>query len=198
MSDMAKATVNEVRTRHIAVDEYYRMAEVGILRPEERVELLNGRIVEMPPIGPRHSYSVMALNALLARVLGDRAVISVQGPLRLDRFSEPQPDIIVARGPLSRYGAVHPASSDAVLLIEVAETSLSYDEREKLSSYARAGVAEYWIVNLVRDHLAVYRDPEGDRYRSSRIIRRGERVAPAAFPDDELLVDAILPPPAAS
>ena len=123
MSDMAASTVLSVRTRPITVDEYYRMGAVGILRPDERVELLNGRIVEMPPIGPRHNYAVSALHAKLLIMLGDRAVPFCQGPVRLDRFSEPQPDIAVVRGPRERYLDAPPTPADALVVIEITETA---------------------------------------------------------------------------
>jgi Uma2 family endonuclease len=191
---MAGTIADNVRTRHIAVEEYYRMAEVGILRPDERIELLNGRIIEMPPIGPRHAYAVAALNASLQAMLGGGGVIFVQTPLRLDRLSEPQPDVLVVRQPLARYASTHPTPADTLLIIEVSESTLAYDRGEKLSAYARLGIPEYWIVDLINEHLEIYRDPDGDRYRSRENVGRGQRVAPRAFANDSIAVNDILPP----
>jgi Uma2 family endonuclease len=194
MSDMANSIAGNVRTRHIDVDEYYRMAEVGILRPDERVELLNGRIIEMPPIGPRHAYAVAALQDALQTALRGRAVISSQAPVRLDRISEPQPDIRIVVGPRERYADVHPNPGDALLLVEVADSTLAHDSGEKLRAYARARVLEYWVVDLVHERIDVYGDPEGERYDAHRIVGRGEFIAPQAFPNDSIAVDDILPP----
>ena len=194
MSEMAGTMLQTVRTRHIAVEDYYRMAEVGILRPDERIELLNGRIIEMPPIGPRHAYAVTALNATLQAMLGSRAVISVQTPLRLDRLSEPQPDLLVVRQPLARYATTHPTPVDTLLVIEVSDSTLAYDSGEKLAAYARLGIPEYWIVDLVHEHLEIYREPGGEHYRSQESVGRGERVSPRAFANDSIAVNDILPP----
>jgi Uma2 family endonuclease len=194
VSDMAGSTALSVRTRPIVVDEYHRMADVGILRPDEQIELLNGRIIEMPPLGTRHAYAVIALDARLQAMLGGRAVICSRTPLRLDRLSEPQPDILVVRQPIARYASSHPTPEDTLLVIEVAESTLPYDCGEKLSAYARLGVPEYWILDLVSEHLEIYREPDGDRYGSQEIVGRGQRVAPRAFPNDSIAVNDILPP----
>jgi Uma2 family endonuclease len=193
MSDMAASQAPQVRTRPITVDEYYRMAEAGIFKPHERVELLNGRIVEMPPIGPRHAYAVTALDAALQRLLGGMAAIFCQSDFHLDPFSQPQPDLAVVRGPLERYVDAHPSSESALLLIEVAESTLRYDGGEKLHAYARTGVPEYWIIDLVHGCVELYADPEGDRYRTRRTLYRGEALVPRAFPDVVIPVDDIVP-----
>jgi len=192
VSDMLASTAPSPRSRRIAVDDYYRMGEVGIFRPDERVELLNGRIVEMPPIGPRHSYAVAALNAKLTILLGDRAITFCQGPVRLGRFSEPEPDIVVARGPRERYLDAHPAPADVLLVIEVSDATLRYDRGEKQKAYATAMIPEYWIVDLRHRRIDVYTDPNGNRYRTHTAVPRGHRLAPRAFPTDILDVEEIL------
>jgi Uma2 family endonuclease len=192
VSDMAASTVLSVRTRPIAVDEYYRMGEVGILRPDERVELLNGRIVEMPPIGPRHNYAVGTLNAKLTIMLGDRAVCFCQGPVRLDRFSEPQPDIAVVRGPRERYLDAHPTPADALVVIEVSDATLTYDRGEKLKAYATAAIPEYWIVDIRHQRIDVYTEPDGDGYRSHAVVSRDQHLASRAFPHDSVDANEIL------
>jgi Uma2 family endonuclease len=190
---MAASSALGVRTRPIAVGEYYRMAEAGIFRPDERVELLSGRILEMPPIGPRHGYAVAVLFAKLHAQVGGRAAIFCQSALRLDAFSEPQPDITVVRGPLDRYANAHPTPADAMLVIEVAESTLPHDRGEKLRAYARAGVAEYWIVDLLHGRIEVYTEPEGDWYDIHRSVQRGAIVTPHVLPGVALAVDEILP-----
>jgi Uma2 family endonuclease len=193
MSDMAAPAAPGVRTRPIAVDEYYRMGEVGILRRDERVELLNGRIVEMPPVGPRHSYAVAALHAMLVILLGDRAVPLCQGPVRLDHFSEPQPDIAVVRAPRERYLDAHPTPADALFVIEVSDSTLAYDRGEKLKAYAGAAIPEYWIVDIRHQRIDVYTEPEGDQYQSHRVVLRHQHLASRAFPSDSVDVNALFP-----
>ncbi len=168
------------------------MGEVGILGPDERVELLNGRIITMPPIGPRHAQAVRTLTHTFERLLSDRAVVSVQLPLDLDPASQPQPDVLLARLPAKTYARVHPLPADCPLVVEVSETTLRHDAGEKLRAYALAGVAEYWIVDLLHDRIAVYTEPDGDFYRNQRTAARGESVSPRAFPDVSIAVDDIL------
>ena len=172
------------------------MAEVGILGPEDRVELIEGEIIQMSPIGTAHAYAVTALTTLLVRVLGERALLSPQNPVHLPRDSEPQPDVVLLRPPLDRYAARHPQPDDVLLLIEVADSSYRFDREIKLPLYAGARVAEFWIVDLAREVVEVFRDPEGRRYRVAERVGRGARIAPAAFPDATILIDEILPPPA--
>jgi Uma2 family endonuclease len=191
MSDMAAQADLGGRARPIAVDEYYRMGDVGILRPDEHVELLNGRIVEMPPIGPRHNYAVAALHAMLVILLDHRAVPLCQGPLRLDHFSEPQPDIAVVRAPRERYLDAHPTPADALFVVEVSDSTLAYDRGEKLKAYAGAAIPEYWIVDIRHQRIDVYAEPDGSRYQSHAVVSRGQSLAPRAFPHDSIEVNAI-------
>lgn len=169
------------------------MGEVGILRPDERVELLNGRLVEMPPIGPRHNYVAAVLHAKFLAMMGDRAVAFLQGPLRLDRFSEPQPDITLVRAPRERYLDAHPTPADALLVIEVSDATLAYDRGEKRRAYATAGIPEYWIVDVRHQRIDVYTEPIGDRYRLQTVVLRDQRIASRAFPNDAVDVNEILP-----
>jgi Uma2 family endonuclease len=194
VSDMASNTTEMARSRPITADEYHRMGEIGILGPDERVELLNGRIIEMPPIGPRHSYVVISLDALMQRTLGDRAVVVAQGPIRLDRFSEPQPDVLIVRGPREQYASHHARPEDTLLVIEVAESTLRYDRGEKLRAYARMGIAEYWIVDIAHERLHAFTEPDGERYRTEVVVERGGQIAPRALPDDLVALDDILVP----
>ena len=191
---MASNTTKVVRSRPITADEYPRMGEAGILGPDERIELLNGRIVEMPRVGPRHSYVVVGLSALMHRKFGDRAVIFVHGPIRLDRLSEPQPDLLLVRGPLERYAKRHATPDDTLLVVEVAQSTLRYDRGEKRRTYARVGIAEYWIIDVARERLHGFTEPDGERYRTEVVVERGGRIAPRAFPDDVVALDDLLVP----
>lgn len=178
--------------RRFTVDEYHRMAEAGILKDDERVELIDGEIVEMTPIGAPHARCVMYLNEVFVRRLEGRALVSPQNSLRLGRWQEPQPDLILLRPPLKRYAKHIAATGDALLVVEVADTSVYRDRVVKLPRYATAGVPEVWIVDLDVGVVEVYRDPAAEGYRDVRRAERGEEVAPAAFPDVVLEVADIL------
>jgi Uma2 family endonuclease len=192
--DDVLATV-DVRRRRFSVKEYYRMAEVGILGPEDRVELIDGEIFQMSPIGPRHAYCVLALGTIFSRVLGDRALMS-QNPVLMPRDTEPQPDVVLIRPPLAQYGTRLPQPADVLLLVEVADTSYRFDREVKLPLYAAAGIAEVWIVDLTREGVELFRQPDDRVYRVTERFARGSSIAPAAFPDAIVSVDEILPPPA--
>jgi Uma2 family endonuclease len=182
----------ELKHRRFTVDDYHRMAEVGILIPGERVELIDGHVLEMAPIGPRHVWCVMYLTELFVRRLEGRAVTSSQNSLRLGRWSEPEPDLALLRPPLDRYRETLPAPADAVLVVEVADSSQHRDRVVKLPRYAAAGVPEVWIVDLDGGAVEVYRDAAGPGYRIARRAGRDDSVAPAAFPDISIVVADIL------
>ena len=146
------------------VDDYYRMAEVGILPPDARVELINGDVIQMPPIGSHHNGSVMSLDEIIRELLGRRASVSAQGPLLLRDFGAPQPDLLVLKRRADYYRSANPTAADVLLVIEVSESTLSYDRQVKGSMYAAAGIVEYWIVNLLDGQIEVYRDPSPDGY----------------------------------
>ena len=180
------------RPRLFTVDEYYAMGEAGIFGPEERVELLDGEILTMPPIGPHHAGAVNRLTHLLVTRFGDRAVVQVQNPVRLSNDSEPQPDFGLLRPRPDYYSARHAQPGDVFALIEVADTSLPYDGGRKLKAYARRGIAEYWVVNLRDDRVEIFRRPAETGYAERRVAERGEVVAFEAFAQDALTVDEIL------
>lgn len=180
-------------TRRFTVDEYYRMAEVGILAPGERVELIEGEVVPMAAIGSRHAGCVNGLTQFFVSGLGGRAVVAIQNPVRLDRRSEPQPDVAVLRPRPDRYAERHPHPDEVLLLVEVADTSAGYDRGMKAPLYARAGIPEYWLVDLDAGVVEVHREPSPDGYRGVTRHLPGEELAPLAFPDFGLQVDQILP-----
>ena len=178
--------------RRFTVDEYHRMAEAGILSEDDRVELIDGEIVEMVPIGSRHAACVDRLTRLFTSQVGDQAIVRVQSPIRLGRRSEPQPDIALLRPRADFYASAHPGPEDVLLVVEVAETSVEADREVKLSLYGRAGVLEAWLVDLSGEIIEVHRNPSPDGYRSVQQFTRGQTLSPQAFPDLGLLVERIL------
>src|SRR4026207_1474391 len=150
---------SEVTRKLFTVDEYYRMAEAGILDPDARLELIAGEILEMSPVGTRHVACVNRANALFVKRFGDRAIVSVQNPLRLSNYTEPQPDIVVLKPRDDYYEEKRIVWEDALLVIEVSDTTIRRDRDLKLPLYAKAGVSELWIEDLRRNTLFVYRDP---------------------------------------
>ena len=178
------------RDRRFTVDEYYRMAEAGIIRPDERVELVDGRIVAMNPIGSPHAWCVSRLNRVF--MPRDDVLTNVQNPICLDDRSEPEPDLVVMR--LETPTDRHPRPEDILLVIEVADTSLAYDRGVKLPMYAQAGIPEVWVVNLVGEAIERYADPTGGGYRVVERVGRGERLESVAVPSLWVDVDAVLGP----
>jgi Uma2 family endonuclease len=170
--------------RLFTVDEYYQMAKVGIIRDDERVELLDGEIVPMNPIGSPHAWCVTRLMEAFVPIIGAFRLI-VQNPVRLDQKAEPEPDITILRrdAPQDR----HPGPTDALLVIEVADSSIKKDRGRKRAMYARARIQEYWIVDLNADRIEVYRQPGARGYRSSTLVARGKTISPLCAPD--LVVD---------
>ena len=168
------------------------MAETGVLRPDARVELLNGRIIDMSPIGPFHGGLVKRLIRLYTRLSHGRWQISAQDPLRLDDHSEPEPDFMLLKPSPEDYTSCHPRPEDVFLLIEVSDTTLDYDREGKIPAYGRAGIAEVWIVNLPNATIEVYRDPHFTGYGSKSVLGVGDQVAPQAFPDAVVGVTELL------
>lgn len=159
------------------------MAETGVLRPDARVELLDGRIIDMSPMGPFQGGVVKRLSRLFNLQAKGRWIISTQDPVRLDDRSEPEPDVMLLKPAADDYTSRHPQPGDVFLLIEVSDTSLDYDREEKLPAYGRAGVSEVWIVNLQDETIEVYREPHFAGYGSKTLLNAGETISPLAFPD---------------
>ncbi len=177
------------RRRLLTVDEYHRMGEAGILTDDDRVELIEGELVAMSPIGSEHVAATNALNRLLVLAVGDRAIVSVQNPVRLTRHSEPQPDFAVLK--LRDYRATLPRPEDTLLAVEVANTSLDYDRTVKLALYASNGIPEVWIVNLAAELVEVYRSPAGDGYTTVVRASRADVLTIEALPNVRIQVGAI-------
>ena len=178
--------------RSFTVGEYHRMAEVGILGEDDRVELIDGQVVAMTPIGPDHGSCVNRLTALFAPLAGRQATVSVQNPVVLGEHQEPQPDLTVLRYRADGYRERHPEASDVLLVIEVGDTSFEADRRTKIPLYSRTGIPEAWLVNLPADTIECYREPTSEGYADIRTVQRGETLTPVRLPGITLRVDAIL------
>lgn len=181
-----------LRPHRFTVDDYERMGSAGIIREDARVELLDGQVVTMSPIGPPHGGCVTATSRLLTFRSGERAIVMVQCAVRLDRHSEPQPDIAVVRPRPDCYRTSHPAPGDVLLLIEVGDSSARLDREVKAPMYARAGVSELWLVDLLAQVVHVCRAPGAAGYADVATRRRGERLTPTALHDVVITVDEIL------
>ncbi len=182
-----------VQTEHrFNVKEYYRMAETAVFRPGARMELLNGRIIDMSPTGPFHSGLVKRLNRIYTQLSQGRWQASVQDPLRLDDHSEPEPDFMLLKPSPDDYTSRHPQPEEVLLLVEVSDSTLGYDREEKIPAYGRAGIGEVWIVNLTDASIEIYRDPYFTGYGSKTVLRAGDQVAPQAFPDAIVAVAELL------
>lgn len=174
------------------VERYDAMIDAGIFGENDAVELIRGEIIPKMPIGDRHSACLMRLNEHLVQAIGKRAMFGIQNPIVFPD-SEPEPDISVVQRKDNYYADGKPRAGDVLLVIEVADSSLEFDREDKLPIYAEAGIAEYWIVNLIEDTVEVYRDPADDSYRSHRLAKRGETVTLLALPDVSIAVNDILP-----
>ena len=200
VTTMAQTRGSEMATdyqrRPITVDEYERMAETGIIGPAERVELIEGEIILMPPMGPPHFGSAARLNRLFVKRLGERAVVMPQGPIRLPPLSEPEPDFAIYLPRDDFYGTERAGAEHAYAVVECSDSSLRYDRKTKLRVYAKAGVREYWIVNLIDRCVEVHRSPHELGYRQREVKRSGQDLALEQFPDIVFAVDEMLGPAA--
>jgi Uma2 family endonuclease len=178
--------------------EYYRAAELGLFRPEERLELLDGEILRKMTQKPPHAVAVGQAADVLAQTFGPGHHIRSQQPLILNDSSEPEPDVAVVPGKRSDYLSRHPMAADSPLVVEVADTTLRFDRSRKRAAYARSGVREYWIINLLHRQIEVYRDPAGARYRSVTVYGEQEAIAPLAAPHASVRVSDLLPSPPVS
>jgi len=178
--------------RRFTVDEYHKMADAGILGEDDRVELLDGEIVEMPAIKVPHAACVDSLNMLFAQRIGDRGIVRIQSPIYIDDINEPQPDVILLKPGDYMNRRYHPGPDDILLVIEVAGTTLRTDRRDKMPRYARAGMQETWLVNLPKKMVEVYSNPEDGKYGNVQRVGRGHTIAPQARPDVAIRVEDFL------
>ena len=184
--------VVDIQRKRFTVDEYYRMAEVGILDPDDRVELIECEIIQMSPIGDRHAGCVNRANDLFTNLFRGRAVVTVQNPVRLNKFNEPQPDLTLCKWRADFYSSHHPRPDEILLAVEVADTTLRKDLKLKLPIYARLGIVELWIEDLPHNRILIFRNPEGDKYQTALTATFGETLAVLAFQDIIIKVEQLL------
>ncbi|MBA2693022.1 MAG: Uma2 family endonuclease [Rubrobacter sp.] len=186
----------EAVKHRFTVEEYRKMGEAGIFHEDDRVELIDGEVVEMAAIGVRHVESVMRLNRILSRwalETGDENVfVSVQNPMILSEFGEPRPDLTLVRRSEGRFGT--PVPEDIFLIVEVADTSLAYDRNVKLPLYAGVGIPEAWIVNLNKDDIEVHSESGRQSYAKTALAKRGKNVVSATLENLSFAADGALPP----
>lgn len=183
----------EISRKLFTVDDCYRMLDAGILHEDDRVELIRGEILNMSPIGTRHQAVVDGATRLLVRSVGDLAIVRVQGTIELDRFSAPQPDLVLLRPRDDLYVHKHPGAADIFLVMEVADSSLEYDLTVKKALYAIMGIHEYWVVDLQNNRILCYSEPAADSYSTVREFHRGDTIAANLLPDCRFKADILLP-----
>jgi Uma2 family endonuclease len=178
--------------RLFTVEEYHLMGKAGILSEGDRVELIEGELVEMAAIGTRHAGCVNRITRLFCRLPEEMAIVTVQNPIQVSQQTEPQPDLVLLEPRADYYSTAHPLPSEVLLLIEVADSSIDYDKDVKIPIYARSGIQEVWIVNLQENCLEVYRQPTPNGYSLTLRFWLGEEVSPLAFPELKVSVDFVL------
>jgi len=191
---LTKITEIPLNMRLWTVDEYYRMAKAGILPSDERVELIAGQVIKkMSPQSPPHATTIRYTKAVLENILPADALLQIQLPIRLDDRSEPEPDLAVVMGDELRYADRHPRPDEIYLIVEVADTTLRSDREFKGNSYARAGIADYWIVDINGRQLYVLREPSPSGYQRESVLSEDETVAMLAFSEHAIAVQSMLP-----
>ncbi|MBD2605706.1 Uma2 family endonuclease [Scytonema hofmannii FACHB-248] len=187
-------TDTSLNLRLWTVADYHRMAETGILDEDERVELLEGKIIWMSAKGTAHRSAVGRTDYLLKNRLGNRAWVSIQDPIKLNERSEPEPDVAVVQIDPLDYADHHPTPSEVYLIIEVADSSLKFDCETKGKAYAQAGIADYWVLDVIARQLYVFREPNEEGYQSKVILGEDGRISPLQFADLQIVVLEMLPP----
>jgi len=182
----------QIQRRLFTVQEYHLMGEAGILGEDDWVELIEGEIVQMAAIGTRHASSVKRLIAVFSDLDRRKAIIGAQDPIQLTERTEPQPDVVLLQPRADYYATAHPVPSEVLLLVEVADSTVDNDRNIKVPIYARSGIQEVWLVDLVENCLEVYRQPGPNGYSLMLKFWRGQQVAPLAFPEFEVSIDFIL------
>jgi Uma2 family endonuclease len=163
--------------------DYHRMGDAGILHEDSRVELIEGEIVTMPPIGSEHVGTVLQLSGTLQSAVGARALVSVQNPLVLDDYSEPEPDIVLLKPRADFYKSALPRPEDVLLLVEVADTTLRYDREVKIPLYGRNGVPEVWLVDLQKQQVTIFSSPSAQGYQEENVPDTLAGLSPRSLPD---------------
>lgn len=187
-----EATLVQVTRHRFTVADYERMCQVGIFSEDERLELVCGEVIQMSPIGERHAACVAILAQLITLRLQRSALVWVQNPLRLDDYSEPQPDLAVLKPRATHYRTSKPTPGDVLVVIEVSDSTLEFDRKVKVPLYAGAGIPEAWLVNLPEERIEVYSDPAGGEYQTVRSYARGRRLQSHTLASLRLSVSKVL------
>ena len=182
----------DITKRRFTADEYQRMGETGILCEDDRVELMDGEVVAMTPIGPRHCACVDRTTRAMVTQAGETAIVRVQGSVRLDLFHEPEPDLVLLRPRADFYSSAHPGPADILLIVEIAQSSIDYDRDVKAAVYAKMGIAEYWLADLNANVLSCHSAPGDGGYRRVEQLHRGQVVSPQLLPACAIAVDVLL------
>ena len=178
----------------LTVAEYHRLGENGIFDEDFRVELIEGDLIAMPPIGEQHASKTRQLNRLFSLQVGDTAIVDVQNPVALDVHSEPQPDMVLLKPRPDFYASAHPGPEDVLLLIEVSDSTLRYDRDIKVPLYAKAGIPEVWLLDVTGQRLEIYRRPSLEGYREIHYPAPTESIAPVLLPELILSVASLFVP----
>lgn len=178
------------RTR-ISVVRYQQMVAAGVLSKRDRIELIDGEMIDMAPIGLKHAALTARLNKWFVLAVGDTAIVSPGGPVNLGDFSEPQPDLMLLRPRADYYAAKIPEAADVMLLVEISDSTLAYDQGTKRALYARHGVAEYWVVDVAGKRIQVNRQPGANAYALLQECTGADRVAPQSLPTMQLIVQEL-------
>jgi Uma2 family endonuclease len=192
LSSATSASIHNLKSW--TVQDYHRMSEMGLLDPNERTELIDGQITLMVAKGTPHVITLQLLASELLGQLGHTALIRTQDPIHLDDSSEPEPDLVIVRGEILDYVDRHPQPADIHLLVEVADSTLNYDCQVKDKTYAKAGISEYWVIDLKNRQFHIFRDPQPTGYASHLILAESQTVSPLEFPVMMISIGSILPP----
>ena len=182
----------ELIKRRFTADDYQRMGQAGILSEDDRVELIDGEVLAMTPIGPRHNAAVSRAIRALVTAVGDKAIVLVQGSIRLDLYHEPQPDLVLLQPRADYYASRLAGPADILLIVEVAESSIDYDREVKARLYASAGIQEYWLAELNENLVLAYSASQDGTYSNLQRYHRGQSIAPQLLPHGVIAVDALL------
>ena len=184
-------SIPQPRRLRFSVDEYYKMIELGMLKDYEKAEIIDGELIQQMTIGDKHASVVNILNRFFIKNVSDSILVSVQNPLRISDYNEPEPDIVLSD--LTKYdGKRHPRPEEVILVVEVSDATLKYDRDVKLPLYAESGIKEVWIINLKKNIVEIHQNPFNDIYQTVKIYKSGETIDLPSFPDLKLKVDEIL------
>ncbi|AUS99146.1 hypothetical protein CLI64_01345 [Nostoc sp. CENA543] len=185
--------MTQTKVRLWNVEEYHRMLETGIITANERVELIAGQVIPMSAKNPPHAATTLCASDYLKRLLAEVALVRVQDPVQLSQYSEPEPDIAIVRIEPRKYIDHHPTPNEVFLLIEVADTTLETDRRQKAPLYAQAGISEYWILDVNKFQVYVFREPNGEGYKQEFILGENATLSLVAFPETEVEISQLFP-----